>query len=131
MRASRFFLIVAISLGVASCGQGPPGPKGDAGAPGAPGPPGLQGVQGPSGPPGPPGPQGPPGLASKTHVIRVDCILQSCQAQCEENEVLVTAYCGVNRKPASFLGENAATCGIAPSPEDSQLVAVCVRSQVQ
>jgi Collagen triple helix repeat (20 copies) len=124
MRASRFFLI-AISLGVASCGQGPPGPKGDAGAPGAPGPRGLQGVQGPSGPPGP------PGLASKTHVIRVDCILQSCQAQCDENEVLVTAYCGVNRKPASFLGENAATCGIAPSPEDSQLVAVCVRSQVQ
>jgi hypothetical protein len=35
------------------------------------------------------------------------------------------------RKPATFLTEIAATCGISPNAADSPLVAVCVRSQAQ
>jgi hypothetical protein len=39
----------------------------------------------------------------------------------------VTAYCGASRKPAVFLGEKAASCGVSPNASDSPLVAVCVR----
>ena len=61
----------------------------------------------------------------------MNCALQSCQAACEVDEVLVNAFCGVSRKSATFLGENSASCGIAPSAADSPLIAVCVRSQSQ
>lgn len=134
MRSNRFLCIVAVSLTVTNCGQGPPGPKGDAGPPGAPGPEGVPGPQGPPGLPGaagPPGPQGPPGPGAQTRVIRVDCALQSCQVRCEVDEVLVTAYCGVSRKSATFLSENAASCGISRNAADNPLVAVCVRPQSQ
>jgi len=40
--------------------------------------------------------------------------------------VLVTAYCGIERKPASFLTERSVSCGVVPSAANSPLVAVCV-----
>jgi hypothetical protein len=57
----------------------------------------------------------------------VNCLQESCQVSCEVGEVLVTAYCGAGRKPAVFLGEKAASCGVSPNASDSPLVAVCVR----
>jgi hypothetical protein len=59
--------------------------------------------------------------------MRVNCLSESCQVSCEVGEVLVTAYCGAARKPAVFLGEKAASCGVRPTASDSPLVAVCVR----
>jgi hypothetical protein len=121
-----------MSFIVVSCGEGQPGPKGD---PGPPGPPGLRGDVGPQGPTGSPGspglqgPPGPPGPASQTRIVRVNCVLQSCTAQCEQEEVLVTAYCGIRRRSATFLTENSVSCGITPSSADNPLVAVCVRAQ--
>ena len=126
--------LVATALSLSGCGEESKGPKGDAGPPGPPGPMGQVGPQGPAGPQGPrgePGPRGPAGPASESRVIRVDCALQSCQMQCEMNEVLVTAYCGPSRKPATFLSENSASCGLTPSASESPLVAVCVKSQGQ
>jgi len=134
MRSVRLVAVMAMSLLAASCGQNAQGPKGDTGAPGPPGPPGAAGPQGPAGPMGQPGsvgPPGPPGQSSQTRIIRVNCLLQSCQASCELNEILVSAYCGGSRRPATFLSENTANCGIAPSPATSPLVAVCVRSDAQ
>lgn len=134
MFALRFLSIMVISLCVSGCGQESKGPKGDTGAPGPPGPMGETGPQGPAGPlgpPGPPGPAGPPGRASQTRVLRVNCALQACQVQCDLEEVMVTAYCGSGRKPAIFLTERSASCGVVPSAADSPLVAVCVRSQGQ
>jgi hypothetical protein len=131
MRAVGLVAVMAMSLLAASCGQNAQGPKGDTGPPGPPGPMGTAGPQGPAGqmgPPGPPGAAGPPGQSSQTRVIRVNCILQSCQASCDLNEVLVSAYCGASRRPASFLTESSASCGIAPSAATSPLVAVCVRA---
>jgi hypothetical protein len=133
MSLARPLAVMAISLCIASC-DGQPGPKGEPGPPGSPGPRGdvgPSGVAGPPGPPGLPGPAGPPGPASQARVIREACGATACNAQCNIDEVLVTAYCGAGRKPAKFLSENSVSCGVTPSTQDSPLVVVCVRSQGQ
>jgi hypothetical protein len=131
-RSLLVLAMLAISLCLSGCGEDSKGPKGDPGPPGPPGPMGEAGQQGPAGPQGPPGPPGPPGsrgLASQTRVVRVDCVLQSCQVKCDTNEVLVNAYCGPSRKAATFLSEISASCGLTPSASDSPIVAICVGSQ--
>ena len=128
MRASHFVLAVTLLVGLSACGKGP---QGDAGAAGPQGPKGDAGPAGPMGPPGPPGPQGPQGEAGppspSVRVVKSDCV-SGCTVQCQDNEVLVTAYCGPTRNPAQFLGENGASCGPAASPANAPLVAVCVGS---
>jgi hypothetical protein len=134
MRPVRFAAAAVLSLVLAGCGQPSQGPRGEAGPPGPPGVKGDPGPQGPAGPPGAQGlqgPPGPPGPASQTRIIRANCALQSCTVQCEQEEVLVTAFCGIRRKTATFLTENSVSCGITPTPADSPLVAVCVRAQAQ
>jgi hypothetical protein len=132
MHPARSVAVMAISFCLVGCGQGPQGPKGEAGAPGTVGKAGQQGPPGLPGSIGLPGPDGPTGLASSTRVIRVNCALQqSCQADCSADEVLVTAYCGAERKSAMFLSEVSASCGAVPSTADGPLIAVCVRSQGQ
>jgi hypothetical protein len=90
---------------------GPAGPKGDVG------PVGLQGDAGPAGPKGDTGPAGPPGA----RIIRSECAPGPCIVECNENEVLVTAYCEPHRGPALFSKERMASCG----PPDTSVVAVC------
>ncbi len=132
MRASHLALAAALlaglSIPLAGCGKGP---QGDAGAAGPQGPKGDVGAAGPIGPPGPPGPAGPQGDAGppspSIRVVKSDCV-SNCTVQCQDNEVLVTAYCGPTRNPAQFLGEKGASCGPAASPANAPLVAVCVAS---
>jgi hypothetical protein len=100
---STAFLVLAVSLG--GCGEDSKGPI------------------------GPTGPVGAPGPASETRIVRVNCTTQSCQAQCEMSEVLVTAYCGPSRHAATFLSENSASCGLTPSNAESPLTAICVRAR--
>jgi len=132
MRIAHLSLVVAllagVSVSVAGCGKGPQGdagpagpqgPKGDAGPVGPAGPPGPQGTAGPVGPAGPPSPS--------VRVVKSDC-LSGCTVQCQDNEVLVTAYCGPTRNQAQFLGERGASCGPNASPANAPLVAVCVGS---
>jgi len=129
MALLRFLAAAALCLAVANCGQqGPPGPQGQ---PGPAGPSGSAGERGAVGPPGPPGPQGPPGApgpSANLRIVRANCVASTCVAQCESNEVLVTAYCGANRKAANFLTERSASCGVVPDPANSPLVAVCASS---
>jgi hypothetical protein len=130
MRSFELLFLAASSLCVVSCDQstgivgevGMPGPQGPKGLSGSPGPPGSSG---PQGPPGPSGPRGPSAL----RINRLNCSLESCQASCELDEVLMTAYCGAGRKPPTFLSEKSVSCGAAPNSSDSPLVVVCVRSQ--
>jgi hypothetical protein len=123
---TRFLTVVSVCVVVASCSQpGPAGPQGQAGPPGPPGPAGERGPEGPPGPAGPQGAQGPPGPASTIRIVRANCITSTCVAECESNEVLVTAYCGASRSPATFLTERSASCGIVPNPANSPLTAVC------
>jgi hypothetical protein len=61
-------------------------------------------------------------------VVRVSCDQTTCTATCEEEEVLVSAYCGTQRNPANVLTERSVSCGVVPSAANSPLVAVCVRA---
>ena len=71
-----FWAVTAIVLAGAlmSCGQGP---KGDAGPPG---PPGAKGDPGPLGP------------VMGVRVVRSPCDVTTCTMQCEDGEILLTAY---------------------------------------
>jgi collagen triple helix repeat protein len=98
---------------------GPAGAKGEAGLAGPAGPPGLRGPagdpgsQGPAGSQGPPGPQGPSGPAaagSELRVVRADCGDGECTLECREQEIVLTAYCGTRRAPATFHDERSASC---------------------
>ncbi len=131
MAILRLLTALSLCMLIAACGKGPPGPQG---APGAQGPPGAKGDPGPAGPPGPPGAQGPagaPGPAAAIRILHVNCIASTCVAECASNEVLVTAYCGANRSPATFLTERSASCGVVPNPANSPLVAVCASASAQ
>jgi hypothetical protein len=129
MPVGRWLLAVVVAGALAGCGRGPQGPKGEAGPPGPQGANGDPGAQGPPGLPGPAGPPGPPGPAASTEgvrVIRSNCDVGACTAQCNENEILVAAYCGISRNPATFLTERAVSCGVERNPANLPLVAVCV-----
>jgi Collagen triple helix repeat (20 copies) len=115
MRPVVFMGVIALSVFLASCGQGPPGPKGDAGptgpegAKGDTGPPGPAGLAGPAGVAGPQGPQGPagtPGLSSQIRIVErtveEGCDSDECRIACNDDEFLLTAYCGTERKPPVY-----------------------------
>lgn len=131
MTFSRGLVVAFICVALSACGKPQQGAKGD---PGPPGPPGPKGDTGSAGPPGPRGPDGPPGVAgpaSNIRIIQVNCSNGSCIAQCNENEVMVTAYCGPTRDAARFLTERSASCGVIPSPVNTPLVAVCASAAKQ
>jgi len=129
MRSGQIILVAALLAGLADCGQGPKGDPGPAGPPGPKGDTGAAGPPGPVGPPGPPGPQGEQGPPSPTvRVLRSDCLAGYCAVACGGNEVLVSAYCGPSRNPATFLGERQASCGTDASTANAPLVAICVAS---
>jgi len=126
MRISGIALAVILSLVVASCGKpeaGPAGPKGD------PGPKGDAGPAGEAGAPGPPGPQGPPGTPGASSQIRIEKAACSsptdCQVTCRDDELVIFAYCGKKRAPATYLTDNSVNCGVTPDTSDGALVAVC------
>ena len=124
MRVTHLVVVALLAACLAGCG---PGPKGDTGPPG---PQGAKGEAGPPGPPGPAGPAGPQGEAGppspSVRVVRSDCLTGECTAACKGDGVLVTAYCGPTRKPATFINERQVTCGVAVDTASAPLVAVCV-----
>jgi hypothetical protein len=135
----RIALVIVLCLGLANCGQGPQGPKGEQGAAG---PPGEKGEAGPPGSPGPPGPKGdagPAGPAASSgpaaaggglRVMRVSCESAACSAACNQDEVLVSAYCGPGRSAVTLVDERSVSC---PSRRaaTSPLVAICAKVEGQ
>jgi Collagen triple helix repeat (20 copies) len=132
----RIALVVALCLGLANCGQGPQGPKGEQGVAG---PAGEKGEAGPAGPPGPKGDAGPAGpagppaaaaAASGVRVMRVSCESAACSAACNQDEVLVSAYCGPGRSAVTLVNERSVSC---PSRRaaTSPLVAICAKMEAQ
>jgi len=129
MRTAHFLIVGALALALAGCGKGPkgdPGPQGPAGQNGEAGPPGLPGPPRPPGAIGPQGEQGPP--SPTLRVLRSDCMAGYCSATCRGDEILITAYCGPSRNPATLLGERGASCGVDATTANPPLVAVCVQA---
>jgi hypothetical protein len=128
MRTTVVVLTVAIATLVASCGQPTPGqqgPKGDTGPKGDPGP---QGQNGPAGPQGLQGIAGPAGASSQFRLVRAPCTSPlACTAECRDDEIVVTAYCGTKRAAPNYLNERAVSCGINPNASDGPLVMVCAK----
>jgi hypothetical protein len=128
MRITAAVLAIAIAALVASCGEparGPQGPKGDTGAKGEPGP---QGPVGPGGPQGLQGPPGPAGASSQFRLVRTPCTGPlACTAECREDEIVVSAYCGAKRAAPNYLNERAVSCGINPDVSGGPLVMVCAK----
>jgi hypothetical protein len=114
-RMSRTLIAVALAVALAGCGKGTPGEKGDTGPAG---PPGAKGDA---------GPRGPAGAAGSMRVVRTNCDATGCTAQCGDDEVLLTAYCGAARNVATFPTERSATCR-ARTPANSPLIAACAKS---
>jgi hypothetical protein len=139
MQLIRIFAALILALGLTACGQAEPGPKGD---PGPPGPAGERGEVGPPGPAGPPGPPGPPGPAgavgarsdanpaassSQLRMVRAACNATTCTAQCDEEEIVLIAYCGTARNPAVYPTERSASCR-ARTATNNPLVITCIKS---
>jgi hypothetical protein len=128
MRDSGVVLAIALAVMLASCGQpapGPQGPKGDAGAKGDPGP---QGSAGSAGPPGLQGPAGPAGASSQFRLVRAACTSSlACTAECRDDEIVVTAYCGTKRVAPDYLNARAVSCGINPDVNGGPIVMVCAK----
>lgn len=114
--------IVALFFALACCGQADKEPKGSNAAVGPQGPSGPPGEAGPPGPPGAAGPVGPGGV----RVIQTLCNQPGCAAECAEGEIAITAWCGPNRRAASFSTERSAACrgrGLANDP----MILVCAK----
>ena len=131
MRLVPLAVAIGLAFTLASCGKPNPGPKGDAGPAGPPGPQGERGVTGPPGPTGPQGLQGTRGPATAVRVVRNECVSTTCLAECNQDEVLVTAYCGVTRRAVTALTERSVSCGVVPDSTNSPIVAVCLGSPGQ
>ncbi|WP_068021927.1 hypothetical protein [Rhodoplanes sp. Z2-YC6860] len=89
---------------------------------------GMQGAPGERGAQGPPGPQGPRGANGDAgiRIVRTTCA-GDCSTQCEPDEVLLTAHCGVGRAPAIYPTESSALCR-SRSNARVEVVAACVKS---
>ena len=126
MQFLRAFSVILLAAGLTACDQ-TPAPKGE------PGPQGLPGLRGETGPAGPPGPVGPPGepapLGPTSHVrmVRTNCDATACDAQCNEDEVLLIAYCGAARTAPVYPTERSATCRTRITA-NNPLILACVKS---
>ena len=142
MRPVAFMGVIALSVILASCGQGPSGPKGDSGPAGPqgakgdtgpPGPAGLAGPAGAAGPQGPQGAQGPPGtpgtlirIVERT-VAKEGCDSDECRIACNDGEFLLMAYCGTERRAPIYERDGYVSCR-KRAERNELIVAACLRN---
>jgi len=88
--------------------------------------PGQPGPRGERGPPGPAGPRGATGAAG-IRIVRSDCNTANCTVECDGDEVLLTAHCGVGRAQAVYPTQHSALCR-SRSTARVEVVAACVKS---
>jgi hypothetical protein len=127
--------LIATTVSLAGCFEGPQGPAGAAGPGGPPGPqgppgpkgdPGAIGEAGTRGPPGlvgPPGPAGPAGF-NALHALSQDSCTAVCNLACNPGEQIVSVTCpGGTIKITRGGAAESATCGGTPSPA----LALCLK----
>jgi hypothetical protein len=87
---------------------------------------GIRGEPGPRGERGPPGPRGPAGDPG-VRILRQECVGGNCTVECESDEVLLTAHCGIGRTPAVYPSQSSALCRSRGTAK-VEIVAACVRA---
>jgi len=112
---SRMLIAGAVALAVVGCSKADPGERGEAGPAG---PPGAKGDAGPRGPAGPPG--------AGLRIVRTNCDATACTAQCGDDEVLLSAYCGAAHNSPLFPAERSASCR-SRNPANSPLILACAK----
>ena len=65
------------------------------------------------------------GPSSRVRVVRANCNATACSAQCDPDEALLIAYCGVGRNTAVYPTERSASCR-ARTPANNPLVIACM-----
>jgi hypothetical protein len=90
---------------------------------------GPPGARGPAGPAGPPGPRG-ASSESSIRIVRADCGAGNCVAECNDDEILLSAYCSPNRPVAVYYpSEHSASCRISAARGGHfEVVAACVKA---
>ena len=83
---------------------------------------GDPGPRGERGPPGPVGPRGDPGI----RILRHNCAGGNCTLECDDDEVLLTAHCGIGRTPAVYPSQHSALCRSRGTAKVEVIVA-CVK----
>ena len=83
---------------------------------------GDPGPRGERGPPGPVGPRGDPGI----RILRHNCAGGNCTLECDDDEVLLTAHCGIGRTPAVYPTEHSALCRSRGTAK-VEVVVACVK----
>ena len=83
---------------------------------------GDPGPRGERGPPGPAGSRGDPGI----RIVRHDCAGGNCTVECDDDEVLLTAHCGIGRAPAVYPTEHSALCRSRGTAK-VEVVVACVK----
>jgi hypothetical protein len=110
-------LAIILAAALAGCGKPTPGAQGPKGETGPKGDSGPQGAAGPAVPPGAPGRQGEPGPAgasSQLRLVRASCqTVLDCTITCHDDEIVIDAFCGTKRSPATYLSDLAVSCGVA------------------
>jgi hypothetical protein len=67
-----------------------------------------------------------PGPAAGIRVVHSSCDETSCTVECNEDEMLLTAYCGPKRNTAITPTERSATCR-SQVPVNSPIIAACAK----
>jgi hypothetical protein len=116
-----FVVVIGIVLGRPAVPPQPAAPRAAAAHPVA-GVPGPKGDPGPRGERGPPGPRGDPGV----RIVRKGCAGGNCTVQCHDDEVLLTAHCGIGRKSAVYPTEHTALCRSRATAK-VEVFAACVK----
>ena len=83
---------------------------------------GDPGPRGERGPPGPIGPRGDPGV----RILRQACAGGNCTLECDDDEVLLTAHCGIGRTPAVYPTHHSALCRSRGTAK-VEVVVACVK----
>ena len=106
----KLFLLLTVSLALASCGDQQPGPKGD---------------RGDVGPAGPAGLPGSPSAGSQIRMIRAPCNDATCIAECNPDERILNAYATNPGGVITYANEQSATFN--PRRRPAILVVACIK----
>jgi hypothetical protein len=60
-------------------------------------------------------------------VVRSSCNPAGCTAECAEDEIVIAAWCGVGRNPATYPSERSASCR-SRSAANNPVTAVCAKA---